>query len=132
MGLYLVPSSTVLSHRLYHRRGRTAPESIDWRTAIPASEMPTNPFTAQPEHVDFATIDQLVSVLHQQDSDPDAAFDCPQCVETTTEITKVAETSASAILHSHVPSLTKVQWMGWLTPDHLGFHSFELPLDLVL
>lgn len=128
MGLYLVPPDIVLAHRLYHRRGRPAPAIINWQTAISLSELPLDPFIGEPEHVEPATTDQLVSVLHQPDSEPNEPFDCLKCVETTAEVSRSAEMSANTILQSHVPSLTKVQWMGWLTPEHLGIHSFELPL----
>lgn len=125
MGLYLIPSDTVLAHRLYHRRGRTAPNIIDWQTAIPLPELPVDPFIEDLGHVNPATTDQLVSILHQQDSEPGEEFDCSQCIETTAEINKIAETNANTILHGHVPSLVNIQWMGWLTPGHLGVHSFE-------
>lgn len=128
MGLYLVPAHIILAHRLYHKRGRTAPAIINWQTAIPLSELPLDPFIGEPEHVEPATTDQLVSVLHQHDSERNEPFDCPQCVEATAEVSRSAEMSANTILQSHIPSLTKVEWMGWLTPGHLGMHSFELPL----
>jgi hypothetical protein len=124
MGLYLSPSEIVLAHRLYHRHGLPAPDTIDWETAIPLSELPENPLV---EHgnIEPATIDQLVQVLHQQDSKPEEAFDCHRCIETTAQITSAAEASANDILYKLVPSLVRISWMGWLTPGHLGVHLFE-------
>ncbi|KAB5589676.1 hypothetical protein CTheo_6877 [Ceratobasidium theobromae] len=128
MGLYLSPSNIVLGHKLYHRRGIAAPETIVWQTAIPLSELPRNPFTQDVHpHLEHATTEHLVSILHRPDSEPNTAFDCPWCMEATADISKAAETAANAILRQHVPSLSKIQWMGWLTPGHLGVNSYEFP-----
>jgi hypothetical protein len=125
IGLYLIPSTIILAHRLYHRRGLTAPEVIEWQQAIPLAQIPT---PAHDEAVEPATIDQLISLLHERD--PETEFGehiCAMCVEEMEWITKDAETHANAILSELLPSLTKIQWMGWLTAGHLGVNSYNLP-----
>ncbi|KAJ1307455.1 hypothetical protein OPQ81_001555 [Rhizoctonia solani] len=126
VGLYFVPSDIVLAHRLYHRRGLPAPETIHWQSAIPLAELPASPFPqALPPHVDLATTTQLVSLLHSQDEDSHLEFKCPQCIEITDISGREAEMSASSILRAYLPTLTSVEWMGWLTPQHLGVHSYR-------
>lgn len=129
MGLYLVPSDTVLAHRLYHRRGRDAPQIIDWQTAIPLSELAFGPFVGE-HNVDPGTVDQLISTLHQLDSQPGEGFHCIRCVGVTAEKTQRAEWSASAILREHIPLLVNVEWMSWLSPGHLGVNIFQFSSDV--
>jgi hypothetical protein len=127
MGLYLVPSETVLAHRLYHRRGLLAPGAIDWQQAIPWAELPVD---TPLEAIQPATTDQLSSVLYDHDHDQDSEFglqeNCAMCVETTSQISRETETRANAILSEFLPSLTIIQWMGWLTPGHLGVNSYDM------
>ncbi|KAG8702943.1 hypothetical protein FRC08_003156 [Ceratobasidium sp. 394] len=108
LGLYLIPSTTVLAHRLYHRRNLPAPDVIEWQQAILQAQLPDLVPDIQ---VEPATTNQLISLLH----DPD-----PKKINTN------AETSANAILKESLPSLEKVQWMNWLSPGHLGLDSYTL------
>ncbi|CUA76031.1 hypothetical protein RSOLAG22IIIB_02038 [Rhizoctonia solani] len=126
IGLYFVPSDIVLAHRLYHRRGLPAPENIHWQSAIPLAELAPTPFTPElPPHVEPATTGQLVSLLHHPDEESYTEFNCSRCVEITDATSVEAEKSASSILHEYIPTLLKVEWMGWLTPRHLGVHSYR-------
>lgn len=132
MGLYFTPSSIVLAHRLYHRRGRPAPETIEWQQAIPLAEAPSEPAVVEqeqePEVRAPATTAQLISLLHQPD--PETEFgpghNCALCTRLTSQISEDAEKRANAILVNLVPSLSQIQWMAWLTPKHLGVHTYTL------
>ncbi|KAG8682885.1 hypothetical protein FRC11_014231 [Ceratobasidium sp. 423] len=126
VGLYFVPSNIVLAHKLYHRRGLPAPVVINWQTAIPLAELPTNPFLQElPPNVEPATTAQLVSLLHRRDEDSREEFICPECVEITGASSREAENSANSILCGYLPKLTSVEWMGWLTHGHLGVNSYQ-------
>ncbi|CAE7146234.1 unnamed protein product [Rhizoctonia solani] len=126
IGLYFVPSDIVLAHRLYHRRGLAAPEIIDWQSAIPLAELPADPPLQElPPHVEPATITQLVSLFHRLDEESHTEFKCSRCTETTDTDSRDAEMSASSILHEYIPTLSSVEWMGWLTPRHLGIRSYQ-------
>ncbi|CAE6456203.1 unnamed protein product [Rhizoctonia solani] len=126
VGLYFVPSNIVLAHRLYHRRGLPAPETIHWQSAIPLAELPANPMPQElPPNIDLATTTQLVSLLHRCDEESNTEFKCMRCFETTDTAGKEAEKSASSILRECVPTLLSIEWMGWLTPCHLGTNSYR-------
>ncbi|KAF8599677.1 hypothetical protein BDV93DRAFT_295290 [Ceratobasidium sp. AG-I] len=128
MGLYFAPSSIVLAHRVYHRRGLPAPEIIEWQQAIPLVELPAESEPEEQQPRDPATTAQLISLLHQPD--PDTEFgpehNCTLCTELTSQISEDAERRANAILANLVPSLSQIQWMAWLTPKHLGVHTYTL------
>ncbi|CAE6438934.1 unnamed protein product [Rhizoctonia solani] len=129
VGLYFVPSDIVLVHRLYHRRGLAAPATIDWQSAIPLAELPADPLMLElPPHVEPATTTQLVSLLHRRDDELHVEFKCPRCIETTDSDGREAEKSANSILRGYLPTLATVEWMGWLTPGHLGVHSYRFSL----
>ncbi|KAG8709648.1 hypothetical protein FRC09_000550 [Ceratobasidium sp. 395] len=69
LGLYLMPPTTILAHRLYHRRNTTAPEVIEWQHAITVA---TPPNGATLDDADIASLprpstDQLSSILYQVD-----------------------------------------------------------------
>ncbi|KAG8758345.1 hypothetical protein FRC11_003836 [Ceratobasidium sp. 423] len=126
VGLYFVPSNIVLAHKLYHRRGLPAPAVINWQTAIPLAELPTDPPLQElPPHVEPATTTQLVALLHRRDEESRAEFKCSRCIELTSPGGREAENSANSILRGYLPKLTNVEWMGWLTPGHLGVHSYQ-------
>jgi hypothetical protein len=128
VGLYFVPSDIVLAHRLYHQRGLSAPATIHWQSAIPLAERATNPPLQEPAHAEPATPVQLVSLLHRRDEDSHTAFECSKCVEITDASGRGAENSANSILRVYLPKIVCVEWMGWLTPGHLGTHSYRFPL----
>lgn len=126
VGLYFAPSDIVLAHRLYHRRGLPAPETIHWQSAIPLAELPANTLLQElPPHIEPATTTQLVSLLHHPDEESYTEFKCSRCAEITYTASKEAEKSASSILHEYIPTLLSVEWMGWLTPRRLGIHSYR-------
>ncbi|QRW03621.1 F-box-like domain protein [Ceratobasidium sp. AG-Ba] len=39
LGLYLISSTTVLAHRLFHRRNLPAPAVVEWHHAIPQAQI---------------------------------------------------------------------------------------------
>ncbi|CAE6411078.1 unnamed protein product [Rhizoctonia solani] len=117
VGLYFVPSDIVLAHRLYHRRGLSAPATIRWQSAIPLAELTPNP--------EPATTAQLVSLLHRRDEESQTEFKCLMCADITDTSGSEAEKIANSILHEYLPKLACVEWMGWLTPGHLGVHSYR-------
>ncbi|KAG8761039.1 hypothetical protein FRC11_014492 [Ceratobasidium sp. 423] len=126
IGLYFVPPDIVLTHRLYHRRDLPAPEIIDWQTAIPLAELPAHMLLQEPPpDVELATTTQLVSLLHRRDEETRDEFKCPRCFEITDASGREAETSANSILRGCLPTLTNIEWMGWLTPGHLGINSYQ-------
>ncbi|KAF8599671.1 hypothetical protein BDV93DRAFT_609111 [Ceratobasidium sp. AG-I] len=131
MGLYFVPSSIVLAHRLYHRRGLPAPEVIEWQQAIPLAESVESAEIELEQALQprgSATTAQLITLLHQPDHEIEFGpeHNCALCMEVTSQITEDAERRANAILANLVPSLIQVQWMAWLTPGHLGVHTYTL------
>ncbi|QRV74713.1 hypothetical protein RhiJN_02728 [Ceratobasidium sp. AG-Ba] len=119
LGLYLIPSTTVLSHRLYHRRNLPAPPSIDWHHVIPQTTPPQGGAAR-------GQTEQLVSLLHQQD--PESEFGpraiCDMCIEAVDRVGRKAEEGASAIIQELIPSLEKVQWMNWLSSGHIGLSNY--------
>ncbi|CAE6394667.1 unnamed protein product [Rhizoctonia solani] len=125
VGLYFVPPDIVLAHRLYHRRGLPAPETIQWQTAIPLAELPTDPAPQLPPHVEPATTTQLVELLHRCDEESQVEFKCHRCIEITGANGREAEQTANAILREYLPTLVSIEWMGWLTPQHLGTNSYH-------
>ncbi|KAF8688991.1 hypothetical protein RHS03_09217, partial [Rhizoctonia solani] len=125
VGLYFVPSDIVLAHRLYHRRGVPAPATIHWQSAIPLAESPSDPLHESPPHPEPATTAQLVSLLHRRDEGSHTEFRCPMCAEITSASGSEAEKNANSILRGYLSKLAFVEWMGWLTPGHLGVHSYR-------
>lgn len=122
MGLYFSPSTIVLAHRVYHRRGLSAPDNLTWQQALSFAQQPAG---IVPED-DAAR--QLVSVLHEED--PNSEFgpkhNCELCVQATQQVSVDAESRANAILSNLMSSLREVCWMSWLTPKHLGYTSYQL------
>ncbi|KAG9100621.1 hypothetical protein FS749_014030 [Ceratobasidium sp. UAMH 11750] len=125
LGLYLIPSTTVLAHRVYHRRNLPAPAVVEWQQALPQAQLPVPEAGAQPQP---ATTEQLISLLHE--SDPEDEFNpgriCAMCLAAVDQVGRSAEASANAILKELVPSLEKIQWMSWLSPGHLGWTTYSL------
>ncbi|KAG8770400.1 hypothetical protein FRC12_004288 [Ceratobasidium sp. 428] len=130
LGLYLIPSTTVLAHRVYHRRNMTAPEVIEWQNAITAATLPDGAIL---DDADIASLprpstDQLSSILYQ--ADPYEEFEvermCERCVESLSQIGHHAETGANNILKQLLPNLVRVEWMAWLSPNHLGVNVYDL------
>ncbi|CAE6506913.1 unnamed protein product [Rhizoctonia solani] len=127
VGLYFVPPDIVLAHRLYHQRGLPAPETIHWQSAIPLADLPTNPLLQElPPHIEPATTTQLVELLHRRDEESPVEFKCQRCIETAGASGSEAEQTANSILCEYLPELVSVEWMGWLTPQHLGTNSYRL------
>ncbi|KAG9081829.1 hypothetical protein FS749_007356 [Ceratobasidium sp. UAMH 11750] len=125
LGLYLIPSTTVLAHRLYHRHNIPAPPVIQWQQEFLFTQLSA----LAPDAAEPPTIEALISVLHEPD--PESEFGprgtCTRCFEAANGIGRNAEASANAILKGLLPSLEKIQWMNWFSPGHLGFSSYTLP-----
>ncbi|KAG8703311.1 hypothetical protein FRC09_004232 [Ceratobasidium sp. 395] len=129
LGLYLIPSTTVLAHRIYHIRNVPAPAAIEWQQAIPQAPLlgPDADALAEPDaQFEHAAIEQLISLLHDFNSanDFNTSRICTMCFEAVDHISRSAETSANAILKELIPSLEKIQWMNWLSPRHLGLNTY--------
>ncbi|KAH7332795.1 hypothetical protein B0J17DRAFT_721954 [Rhizoctonia solani] len=126
IGLYFIPSDIVLAHRLYHRRGLPAPETIHWQSAIPLAELPVDPPLQElPPNVELATTTQLVSLLHRRDEETCMEFKCPRCIEITSASGSEAENAANSILRGYIPTLLCVEWMEWASPQHLGTRAYR-------
>ncbi|KAG9082807.1 hypothetical protein FRC06_004845 [Ceratobasidium sp. 370] len=125
LGLYLVPSTTVLVHRLYHRRNMPVPPVVEWQQAFLLAQLSVLAVNTPAE---LPTTEQIISFLHEPD--PETEFGpggmCTICFDTVSEVGRSAEASANAILKGLVPSLEKIQWMDWFTPGHLGLSSYTL------
>ncbi|KAG9124452.1 hypothetical protein FRC07_011579, partial [Ceratobasidium sp. 392] len=122
MGIYLAPSSAVLGHRLYHTRGFSAPDVIDWQLAIPPAQQPLNVEHEDPVQAELgAATDALIDLLHQSNSEFDDA--CDLCLDQYDQPNRDAEAAANRILKDLIPSLEVIQWMNWSTPNHLGVSS---------
>ncbi|QRV89409.1 hypothetical protein RhiJN_17427 [Ceratobasidium sp. AG-Ba] len=119
LGLYLIPPTTVLSHRLFRRRNLPVPAVIDWHQAIPQAQTPQ-------EGDPRPQAEQLVSFLHQKDLESEFSPHaiCAMCVEAVGQTGKRAEASASMIIQELVPSVEVVEWMNWLSSEHLGITSY--------
>ncbi|KAG8784457.1 hypothetical protein FRC12_018677 [Ceratobasidium sp. 428] len=125
MGIYLASSSAVLGHRLYHTRGRLAPDAIDWQLAIPlAQQLLDDDAGENPVHVEPANTEVLINLLHQSDSEFDDNT-CSLCATQYRQANQDAEANANNILIGLVPSLETIQWMNWFTPKHLGVSSYH-------
>ncbi|QRV89403.1 hypothetical protein RhiJN_17421 [Ceratobasidium sp. AG-Ba] len=111
LGLYLVPSTTILAHRLYHRRSMVAPEVIVWQQAIALAEIfhGVIPDEADLAQIPAASVNQLISVLHEPD--PLEEFgqegNCSLCIDAVLDVGHDAEARASVILKSQLPCLTQ-------------------------
>ncbi|KAJ1307463.1 hypothetical protein OPQ81_001563 [Rhizoctonia solani] len=123
LGIYLVPSTTVLVHRLFHARNLPVPPIINWQTELaPVPNPNQNGQDPQPQP-QIAQISDLVALLHQA---PEKEI-CRQCWQDFSAGTQSAEISATHILKEILPSLKQVEWMDWFSPFHLGFR-FHRPV----
>ncbi|KAG8776528.1 hypothetical protein FRC12_000858 [Ceratobasidium sp. 428] len=130
LGLYLMPSTTVLAHRIYHKRNMPAPVLIEWQHAVPLAAFSPNAILNDIAVLNLppATTDQLSSILYQTDSYEDFGPEhiCELCVENISQIGCEAETRANVILKTLLPNLTSVEWMSWLSPNHIGVNAHSL------
>ncbi|KAG8794982.1 hypothetical protein FRC12_019309 [Ceratobasidium sp. 428] len=115
LGVYLTPFSVVLAHRAFHSQSLPAPDVVDWQQAVPAGDGNAEP----PQNA--IQVQNLVSLLHQRSvlEESFSVDSCLFCQEQYYVATSAAEESASAILKASIPSLHRVEWMGWFTPQHL-------------
>ncbi|KAG8699224.1 hypothetical protein FRC09_006746, partial [Ceratobasidium sp. 395] len=129
LGLYLIPSTTVLVHRIYHIRNVPTPAAVEWQQAVPQAPLlaPDADALAEPDsQSEHAAIEQLISLLHNFNSanEFNTSRICTMCLEAVDHISRSAETSANVILKELVPSLEKIQWMNWLSPRHLDLNTY--------
>ncbi|CUA76038.1 hypothetical protein RSOLAG22IIIB_02045 [Rhizoctonia solani] len=119
LGIYLVPSTTVLAHRLFHARNLPVPPIINWQTQLhPPPHTNQNEQNPQPQP-QLAQISDLVALLHQA-PEKDA---CKQCHQEFFPSTQSAESDATGILKEMLARLELVEWMDWYSPFHLGVRS---------
>ncbi|KAG8718483.1 hypothetical protein FRC08_005171 [Ceratobasidium sp. 394] len=117
LGVYLIPSTLVLSHRLFHTHDQPVPEHFSWQDATAALSVLHNETQA---NTPAGQLSRLISLLHQP---AEAEFDedtCRHCRDSTFQESLDAERSANAILQQGIPSLESIAWMNWFTPNHLG------------
>lgn len=123
LGIYLMPSTATLAHRVFHARNLPAPPTIEWQQALAAPpnvdqdlEQLQDPQAQPPQ------IPDLISLLHR----PPEPETCKLCWEESSTSTQSAEESANRILKELVPGLQRIEWMDWFTPFHLGVSSRRL------
>ncbi|KAG8701407.1 hypothetical protein FRC08_004094 [Ceratobasidium sp. 394] len=126
MGIYLISSSIVLAHRLYHARGLAAPADIDWQVAIPLAQQPPGDLAdGEPLQIEPATTEDLIDLLHRSDSGFELDQpNCNLCTSQFLDANLAAEAAANRMITELVPSLSSIQWMGWFTRNHLGVNSY--------
>ncbi|KAG8786699.1 hypothetical protein FRC12_016353 [Ceratobasidium sp. 428] len=113
LGVYLIPSTLVLIHRLFHVQDRPVPTHFGWQDALNALAHETQGDTPA-THLSI-----LIALLHQ----PPENFSentCHLCWDITFQASINAEESANLILQQGVPSLKRVAWMSWFSSGHLG------------
>ncbi|KAG9124453.1 hypothetical protein FRC07_011580 [Ceratobasidium sp. 392] len=131
LGLYLIPSTTILAHKLYHRRNVVAPELIEWQHAITSAALLDGGILGHDATLPNpppVTTDQPSSILYEADPVEEFGSEhmCELCVESVSQIGYDAETGANAILRELPPNLTNAEWMAWLSPGHIGVNTYEL------
>ncbi|KAF8599659.1 hypothetical protein BDV93DRAFT_546748 [Ceratobasidium sp. AG-I] len=122
LGVYLMPSSAVLAHRVFHARKIPTPEVIEWQqaVAITLQEQADSFNPARP-----AQISDLISLLHRNPEQNLGCGNCEICWDQSHQSSREAESSGSKILKEVIPSLECVEWMDWFTIQHLGY-SYEV------
>ncbi|KAH7308253.1 hypothetical protein B0J17DRAFT_634505 [Rhizoctonia solani] len=126
VGIYLIPTSVVLAHRIYHAHKISAPDVIIWQQAIPLARSGSAALLSNvlPPALELASTHDLVDVLHQPNPEPNFNREsCAFCRANFLQASVDAELSATSILKSLLPSLREVQWQGWFTPNHQGISS---------
>ncbi|KAG8770401.1 hypothetical protein FRC12_004289 [Ceratobasidium sp. 428] len=130
LGLYLIPSTTILAHRVYHKRNMVAPEVIEWQHAVSLAVFPNEAALNDVAALNLlpGTTDQLSSILYQTDPYEDFGSEqmCELCVESISQTGYESETRANAILKNLLPNLKSVEWMSWLSSGHTGVNIHEL------
>ncbi|KDN50550.1 hypothetical protein RSAG8_01048, partial [Rhizoctonia solani AG-8 WAC10335] len=118
LGIYLVPSTTVLAHRLFHARNLLVPPVINWQTQLnpPPNPNPNQDGQDPQPQPQLAQISDLIALLHQA---PEKET-CKHCSQELFAGTQSIEISATRILKEILPSLELVEWMDWFSPFHLG------------
>ncbi|EUC64858.1 hypothetical protein RSOL_493180 [Rhizoctonia solani AG-3 Rhs1AP] len=121
LGVYLVPSTTVLAHRAYHIRNEPAPAPINWQQALVDAAGPHG-VNGPPD------VSQLVEFYYhsgamEAEFGPDS---CSFCRDAFHDQSKDFQRSASAVMKTIVPSLEIVEWMNWFTPFHLGVSRHDV------
>ncbi|KAJ1307457.1 hypothetical protein OPQ81_001557 [Rhizoctonia solani] len=126
VGIYLIPTSVVLAHRIYHAHELRAPHVINWQQAITLAINAPDALVGEgmPPGLESASADELVDLLHQRNPAPGFTEEsCQFCRLDFLQASIDAEFSATNVLKNLLPSLREVQWQGWFTPNHLGISS---------
>ncbi|CAE6502079.1 unnamed protein product [Rhizoctonia solani] len=127
VGIYLIPTSVVLAHRIYHAHKLPAPDVINWQLAISLAKNAPDGLANDvlPAGLEPASVDELIDMLHQPNPETDFNQEsCSFCRSEFLQASLDAELSATQTLKSLLPSLSEVQWQGWFTPNHLGDTRF--------
>ncbi|CAE6435380.1 hypothetical protein ACGC1H_002877 [Rhizoctonia solani] len=121
LGVYLVPSTTVLAHRAYHIRKEAAPAPINWQQALVDAAGPhgVNEPPGIPQLVEFYYHSQAMEAEFGPDS-------CSFCRDAFHDQSKDFQRGASAVMKNTIPSLEVVEWMDWFTPSHLGVSRHDV------
>lgn len=128
MGIYMVPASAVLAHRIYHANGLPGPMHINWQVDVALAQHAPNALGGDaPQDLELASTDQLIAMLHRPGSEPNFSPEsCGFCRAEFLQLSVDAELRATQTLKALVPSLTQVRWMGWFTHRHLGTNSYTI------
>ncbi|KAF8688990.1 hypothetical protein RHS03_09216, partial [Rhizoctonia solani] len=126
VGIYLIPTSVVLAHRIYHAQEIPAPNDFNWQQAITLARHAPAALAGQamPPGLEPATADDLIDLLHKPNSEPGfSRQSCRFCELEFSQANIDAESNATRTLKVLLPSLAEVQWQSWFTPNHLGVSS---------
>ncbi|KDN50551.1 hypothetical protein RSAG8_01049, partial [Rhizoctonia solani AG-8 WAC10335] len=128
LGVYLIPSTTVLAHRAYHDRKAAAPALINWQQALIDAAGPHG-VNGPPD------VSQLVEFCYNAPAmEADFGSDsCSFCRDAFYDQSKDLQRGASAVMKTIIPSLENVEWMDWFTPSHLGVGRYDVrPTEAVV
>ncbi|CAE6461924.1 unnamed protein product [Rhizoctonia solani] len=119
LGVYLIPSTTVLAHRAYHVRKEAAPAPVNWQQALIDA---THDANGPPE------VSKLVELYYrapamEAEFGPDS---CTFCRDSFYNQSNDFQRSASAVMKTVVPSLEMIEWMDWFTPFHRGVSRHDV------
>lgn len=120
LGIYFMPSTAVLAHRVFHAQNLPAPPTIYWRhalAALPHADQNLEQF--QNPQAQLPQVSDLISLLHR----PPELQVCGLCWEESFAGMQLTEESANRVLKKLVPGLQCIEWMDWFTPSHLGVSS---------
>ncbi|CAE7169718.1 unnamed protein product [Rhizoctonia solani] len=120
LGVYLVPSTTVLAHRLFHTGNLPVPPTINWQ-ALFILHPDQNGQLPQPQP-ESTQVSDLITLLHRLPEEDT----CERCRQDYFTDTRSIEEDAAGILKRAIPSLELIEWMDWFSSFHLGVRSYPV------